>query len=267
MDVLVLRNYACSASWSVALKLAETLYSSRYGMLAIDPNVPDSWPDGEDGDGIRRWYTAVRKRIEHVDAVVVLLSSALNEITPQNLRGVGLLSEVLAFWSAPESADPSKLIFVCIDCELCDIRSPPGLFEHLQDIIVPMARASEPICVSSELVTTAREEQLRLADFVVSRLGVGDGRCVYKDEAHVQFFLLEDDGPVGLLEMAGSLISEGEYAYTPMRSVAHYRLGESVRAGLSVPCYCETARGRATFEVVAIPAYGRIAVGDVRNAG
>lgn len=162
MTAIVLRSYASRVSEDVARVLAE--------LLDVEPNAPDLFPQGVDDDGVERWYRAVRARIEEASAVIVLLTTELNDIMPGNLRGEGLLREVLAFWSEPARADPAKLVFICIDCDPDDLRSRPGGYEQLQDIIVRLAKKTGPIRVDSRALLDSSEARSALQHAVARRL-------------------------------------------------------------------------------------------------
>ena len=85
--------------------------------------------------------------------------------------------------------------------------------------------------------------------------------------SRIEFFLFEDDSPVGGFEAAEPPLTAGDYNYMPFRSVGHYRLVERVRAGNAVQCYCNSAQTRVVFVITAIPSYGRISLSPVGGAG
>jgi hypothetical protein len=172
ITALVLRNYGCAESELAAECLALALHGPRYGSIHVDPNNPDEFPDGKDENGVDRWYPYVQSRIAEVDYVIFMLSKALNDAVPNGPRGIGVLSEALSFWSAPDPKKERKLIFVTIDCSLADLRQPNGRFEQLQDIIVPLARRVGVIAVESASLTRFTPVPREVSDAVATRMGI-----------------------------------------------------------------------------------------------
>lgn len=74
-------------------------------------------------------------------------------------------------------------------------------------------------------------------------------------------FLLDREA-VGSFDDEPPPACDGEYAYEPYRSLAHYKLGLQLAEGLTPRCYYISAGKRVEFTVAARSGYGRLRLID-----
>ncbi|MBO9715152.1 hypothetical protein [Sphingomonas sp.] len=73
--------------------------------------------------------------------------------------------------------------------------------------------------------------------------------------------LIFEDLPVGALK-APLPRADGRAAYMPFRGSGHYQLGVALREGRTPRCFYEEDGPRVTFDVLDIPEYGVLLVGN-----
>jgi len=171
VTALVLRNYGCNRSKKAAVFLSQALQCDKYGKIEVDLNNRDEALNGKDENGVDRWYRYIQKRISEVDFVILMLSNNINDAEPEVSSGTGLLSEALSFCSLHDKERTKKLIFVCIDCSVDDLRQPRGCFEQLQDIIMPLAKETGVIRLESDTLCMGKAARNKFADQVAAKMG------------------------------------------------------------------------------------------------
>ncbi len=72
-----------------------------------------------------------------------------------------------------------------------------------------------------------------------------------------------DGAPVGLFLDGAYPGMAGEYGYMPVRAIGHYNMSVAVRSGQVPRCSWTYGRQSAVFDVLSIPRYGVIAIGNV----
>jgi hypothetical protein len=172
-DTVILWNYNCSRSKTLAERLEDILESRQYGSPDVYVSDPNDFPRDASGATLNPWYPAMQELVERAPHVIVLVSPVLSSVKDSARGGMGLLAEILHFVHRDQSEPgfASKLIPICIGCAVEDLESERGHYEQLQDIAVPFIAALRPMVITSEAVSNDNDVRA-LAAVLAERMGL-----------------------------------------------------------------------------------------------